>query len=272
MASISISRVNCYLGCPLQYRFRYIDQIRPPWRSAALAFGSSVHAAVEWYHRERIAGRNPVAAQVVDIFVADWYAQNLEPIVFPEGETVDMLQGKGRALIALYVDSAGSSPPSAVEEWFELDLVDPETDEAFDIRLRGIVDLIEQDGTLVDLKTAARQLDQGSLARHLQLSTYALATYLQTGRIPSLRLDSLLKTKAPRLTQQPTTRTLEDLAWTARLIHEVALSIDAGHFFPNPSWRCTECEYFAHCQHWRGEGSPLSSPTTQPPALASFAA
>ena len=31
-----------------------------------------------------------------------------------------------------------------------------------------------------------------------------------------------------------------------------ALAIQTEHFFPNPSWRCTECEYFAHCQQWRG--------------------
>lgn len=253
MVPISVSRVNCYLGCPLQYRFRYVDQLPPPWRSAALVFGSSVHAAVEWFHRERMVGRTPTPDQVVDIFVADWYAQNLEPIVFPEKETADTLKEKGRALVALYVDSAGGSLPAAVEEWFELDLVDPETGQAFDIRLRGIVDLIEQDGTLVDLKTAARQLDSGSLARHLQLSTYALANYLQTGRIPALRLDSLLKTKAARFTQQPTTRTLEDLVWTARLIAGVVEAIERGSFFPNPSWRCTECEYFAHCQKWRGQ-------------------
>ncbi len=62
----------------------------------------------------------------------------------------------------------------------------------------------------------------------------------------------LLKTAKPRLERHATTRTVEDLGWTARLIHEVAPAIETEHFFPNPSWRCTECEYFAHCQQWRG--------------------
>ena len=55
---ISVSQVNAYLGCPLKYRFQYVDKIPRPWRVAAMAFGSSVHAAVEWFHRERLADRS----------------------------------------------------------------------------------------------------------------------------------------------------------------------------------------------------------------------
>jgi hypothetical protein len=53
---LSVSQVNAYLACPLKYRFQYVDKIPRPWRVAAMAFGSSVHAAVEWFHRERLAG------------------------------------------------------------------------------------------------------------------------------------------------------------------------------------------------------------------------
>lgn len=271
MRSISVSRVLCYLGCSLQYRFRYVDLIPAPWRPAALAFGSSVHAAVEWFHRERIEGRTAASDDVVRIFEADWFAQNLEPIVFPDAESQAELLTKGRALIALYVETVSDHVPATVEEPFELDLKDPESGELFGIRLRGIIDLVELDGTVVDLKTAARTLDSGSLSRHLQLSVYALARLLVTGSVPALRLDSLLKTKTPRLEQQPTTRSLEDLSWTVRLIVGVARAIDQGMFFPNPSWRCTECEYFAHCQAWRGEESQLSAPPSLPPAALAFA-
>jgi CRISPR/Cas system-associated exonuclease Cas4 (RecB family) len=95
-------------------------------------------------------------------------------------------------------------------------------------------------------------MSQGDVERHLQLSIYALAHFLETQEIPSLRLDQLLKTRTPRLERYETTRSIEDLSWTVRLVSQVARAIDAGHFYPNPSWRCTECEYFAHCQAWRG--------------------
>jgi len=250
--TISVSQVNAYLGCPLKYRFQYVDKIPRPWRVAAMAFGSSVHAAVEWFHRERLAGRSPDVTGVLKVFDADWYAQNVEPLVFSEKESKEALTEKGRAMLQLYVESCNGATPVAVEQFFELDLADPETGEVLDLRLRGVIDLVEEGEMLVDLKTAGRTLESGGLERHLQLSTYALAFFLLHGSIPKLRLDMLLKTAKPRLERHPTTRSIEDLGWTARLIHEVAAAIQTEHFFPNPSWRCTECEYFAHCQQWRG--------------------
>jgi CRISPR/Cas system-associated exonuclease Cas4 (RecB family) len=211
---------------------------------------------VEWFHKERLAGRGPELTQVLQVFDADWYAQNVEPLVFSERESKDSLAEKGRAMLQLYVESENGAKPVAVEQWFELDLADPETGEVLDVRLRGVIDLMEEGETLVDLKTAGRTLEQGGLERHLQLSTYALAFFLLHGSIPKLRLDMLLKTAKPRLERHPTTRSIEDLGWTARLIHEVAKAIETEHFFPNPSWRCTECEYFAHCQRWRGWKPP----------------
>jgi len=250
--TISVSQVNAYLGCPLKYRFQYVDKLPRPWRVAAMAFGTSVHAAVEWFHKERLAGRSPELPDVLKLFDADWYAQNVAPLVFSERESREGLAEKGRQMLQIYVESVNGTLPSAVEQPFEIDLVDPETGELCDVRLRGIIDLIEADDTLVDLKTAGRTLEQGGLERHLQLSTYALVFLLQRGSIPKLRLDMLLKTAKPRLERHSTTRSVEDLGWTARLIREVALAIQTEHFYPNPSWRCTECEYFAHCQQWRG--------------------
>jgi putative RecB family exonuclease len=249
----SISQVQAYLFCPLKYRFQYVDQIPKPWRASALAFGTSVHAAVEWLHKERLAGRQPDLMEILKVFEADWYAQNLEPLVFPERESKDSLTEKGRAMLQLYTESLNGVKPIAVEQPFEVDLADPETGEVLDVRLRGIVDLVEEGETLVDLKTAARTLEQGGLERHLQLSAYALAFFLLYGSVPKLRLDMLLKTSKPRLERHETTRTVEDLSWIARLISEVSLAIQTEHFYPNPSWRCSECEYFAHCMRWRGK-------------------
>ncbi len=253
---ISVSQVQAYLACPLKYRFQYVDRIPRAWRPAALAFGTSVHAAVEWFHRERLEGREPKLEAVLQVFDADWYAQNVEPLVFSEKESKDSLAGKARAMLDVYVSSTNGVMPVAVEQFFELDLADPETGELFDLRLRGVIDLIEEGDVLVDLKTAGRTLESGGLERHLQLSTYALAYLLEHRSIPQLRLDMLLKTARPRLERHETTRSREDLAWTAQLIKEVAGAIGTEHFFPNPSWRCSECEYFAHCQRWRGWSPP----------------
>jgi len=255
---ISVSQVSCYLGCPLKYRFQYVDKLPRPWRAAGLAFGSSIHAAVEWFHKARLFGKTPQLPDVLEVFEDDWYAQNTEPLVYGERESREALAAKARAMLELYVESSPAALPVAVEAPFELDLTDPETGEVWDVRLRGIIDLVEEGEVLVDLKTAGRTIEAGGLERHLQLSTYALVHLLQHGMIPKLRLDMLLKKAKPRLERHETTRSVADLSWTAQLIHEVALAVQTEHFFPNPSWRCTECEYFAHCQQWRGYEAPRS--------------
>src|SRR6185436_3211751 len=110
-------------------------------RVAAMAFGTSIHAAAEWFHKERLAERSPEPTQVLQVFDADWYAQNVEPLVFSERESREVLAEKGRAMLQLYVESTNGVKPVAVEQPFELDLADPETGEVLDVRLRGIIDL-----------------------------------------------------------------------------------------------------------------------------------
>ncbi|MFH1679703.1 MAG: PD-(D/E)XK nuclease family protein [Candidatus Eisenbacteria bacterium] len=252
MTAISVSQVQTFLLCPLKYRFRYVDQIPLPFRKAPLAFGTSLHAAIAWFHKNRMEGVTPDASEVVAIFDADWQAQNLVPLVFAGGDSQESLDEKGRELLALYVQgTSGADSPRAVEESFLVDLADPETGEDLSVRLQGIVDLVE-DGTLVETKTGARLLGPQDLERHLQLSTYALAFFLTLGRIPRLRIDLLLKTKKPRIERYETSRTPSDLAWTARLLAAAAQAMASGPFFPCPSWMCGECEYYAHCQSWRG--------------------
>lgn len=252
MDHLSVSQVQTYLGCPLKYRFQYVDKIPRPWRAAALAFGTSIHAAIEWFQRERMAGRTPQVAQAVSIFEADWFAQNMEPLVFPDKESRESLKEKGALMLPAYLETVGPALPVAIEEPFEVDLYDPETGEDLGVRLKGFVDLVEEGNVLADVKTAGRALENGGLERHLQLSTYALVFLLLHGSIPRLRLDMIMKTKVPRVDRLETTRSLPDLAWTSRLIARTARAIEQGHFFPNPSWRCSECEYFQNCQTWRG--------------------
>lgn len=144
--TISISQVQAYLACPLKYRFQYIEKIPRAFRPAALAFGSSVHSAVEWFHRERMNGRTPELWEVLELFEADWRAQAKEPLVFGERESSDGLIQKGREMLRLYATEAVSGPlPVAVEDPFEVPLRDPESGQELDVTLRGIVDLIEEE-------------------------------------------------------------------------------------------------------------------------------
>jgi len=248
----SVSQIQCYLACPLKYRFQYVEQLPKAFRPAGLAFGGTIHAAVEWLGRARMQGEEPRLEDLLQVFSDDWFAQNLDPLEFSPGESKDSLERKARVMLEVYQQATTGRRPAAVEEHFALEIADPQTGECLGIPFRGIVDLVEDDGTLVDLKTAARAMPQADVDRHLQLSTYALAVCLRTGSVPKLRLDVLLKGSKPRLERIETSRSVPDLAWTAHLLQRTSWAIEEGSFFPNPSWRCTECEYREPCQGWRG--------------------
>jgi hypothetical protein len=93
-----------------------------------MAFGTSIHAAIEWFHRERIAGQVPLAEGVVSIFLADWYAQTVEPLTFSKDESKESLAEKGAQMIRVYADAAvAAAVPSAIEERSSVGLVDVES-------------------------------------------------------------------------------------------------------------------------------------------------
>ena len=45
---LSKSQISLYMDCSLKYKFQYIDNLPKPFKPAGLAFGTSIHSALEW--------------------------------------------------------------------------------------------------------------------------------------------------------------------------------------------------------------------------------
>ena len=56
---VSWSQLNTFRRCPLQYRFRYLDKVQPEYIASSLLIGSSIHSAIELYHRRELEGAPP---------------------------------------------------------------------------------------------------------------------------------------------------------------------------------------------------------------------
>ena len=127
--------------------------------------------------------------------------------------------------------------PAAVE----LDV----TGEIGGVPVRGKVDLLDEDGRVVDVKTAARKPTGISPDYAFQLATYRQITPGATGEA---RLDTLVKTKAPQLIQQSYEVSEQDLRATAVLYPLVRDGIASGLYFPNrQSLSCSR----RNCCFWR---------------------
>ena len=259
--TITASKITTYLQCGRKYAFRYLDRLPVPWKPSALAFGSAVHSALEIFHEKRMDGVTPSADEVVHAFLVDWEAELAGELRFKDGEDAATLRSQGEALLRLYVAQNADLPVVRAVEWpFEVALIDTATGEILGPNLRGIFDLVLDGDTLVEIKTAARGYDAGTLARHVQLSAYAYAYRQSVGRDPTLKVVALLKHKKPKVDLYEAARTPLDDAWFVHVAAEVGRGIEAGVFPPNPGWQCADCEFAEPCRAWRGVAS-VSAPT-----------
>lgn len=241
---LSASQISLYLNCPLKYRFQYIDQLPKPFKPSGLAFGSVIHSALEWFHKEKL----------LKVFEVDWFSQGVETdIRYKNGETDSGLRMTGRELLTQYFHWDQGKPVRA-EVPFSLPLVEPVTGEVLDLRLEGIIDLIETDHVVVEFKTSARTMSSQELEDNLQLTCYAYAyEMLFQSRPQTLKVVNLVKAKAPKIALLETKRGLNDYQRFFHLAREVQRGVESGIFFPRASFMCKDCEYAGPCQEWPGK-------------------
>jgi putative RecB family exonuclease len=252
--SISVSQINLYRTCSLKYRFQYIDELPRVGRPAAVVFGRAVHQALEWLHNARKAGDGPGLVDLLRIFEADWYAQAAEEeLHFPEGTSAEHFLVKGRELLSAYYH-APAKPVQEAEFFFQVPLANPVTGEVLDVPLRGVIDLIEADGTIVEFKTALKRAAPADLPDDVQLTAYSYGYELLFGRPPTtLRRVTLLRTRTPAIDTQGTGRGPRDYERLFHLGKAVRQGIHAGVFLPNRGcWLCRDCEYDRDCREWTG--------------------
>ena len=250
---ISPSQLFLYLTCSLKYRFQYVDRLPKPFRAAAAALGSSIHKALEWLHKERKQGRNPALADLLRTFEADWYGQTVGLELRWDEEPEEKLLLKAKELLSQY----HCLPARAVQDaevHFQVPLVNPATGEALDLPLRGVIDLIEADGAIVEFKSPQRKPPETDLPDNLQLTAYSYAYELLFGKPPKeLRRVSLVRTKTPKIETQITGREKRDYERLFHIAKEALKGIRAGVFVPNRGcFLCADCEFFQDCQEWTG--------------------
>jgi len=256
---VSFSQLDQYLRCPLKYHFTYVDRVAPDFVPAALAFGSGIHGAAAFFLRGIQQGRAPSLEDVQGYFEGYW---NLEtqhkPIRFGEKDTkASLLDLAARMLDVLYRSREPGTEVVAVEQAFDVPLVDQETGELLDRNLVGALDLVERDAegrlVVVDLKTSARKYSDLQVEASLQLSVYSYATAmngLADQEDLRLRFDVLTKTKQPELCRYWTQRDRAANLRLFRLAAEILRAIEAGVFVPNTGWQCRDCQFRSRCWAW----------------------
>jgi hypothetical protein len=259
-AYVSPSRLNKWLSCPLAFKFQYVDGHRLPTSLSQLV-GKTVHAGLEAFYRHRQQGIRLDADQVAQRIPDLWDQAIAEDGVdFASSTEEKTLQKQSADLVLAYLHQMPPDEPRplAVEQGFEVPLVDPETGEDFGIPLVGIVDLVldsSQGPMIADFKTSARSSEPLEITHEIQLSSYAYLVR-QTGqrREAGLEIRSLIKTKCPRVEfHRYAPRREAHFRRLFTVIRAYLDDLDAGRFLYRPGFGCGMCQYRDDlCRCWVG--------------------
>ena len=173
------STIKDWLSCPLMFRFRHVEQLKPAYRGVAAIHGSALHLAIHRLHRLEFKADvgmlyrdalNEVMLQDSDIPVA-WKQSREEDMQGMEDHAFEILTGYGaweenRSCRLLYSEVQFKVKVGGYE-------------------LTGTIDQVRQNSSgevdLVDLKSGMQRPRAIALRRDWQLSLYAYA--LKYGRL-----------------------------------------------------------------------------------------
>jgi putative RecB family exonuclease len=252
---VSISSVNTWIECGLQYRFAKIDKIPIEFKADALEFGTVIHLVLGEYYEAKMVGERMPLKDVHQSFEEHWHrvAEGRTDIKYAKGKDFETLLMEGKDLLtAWYMKLPDDNfKVLAVEEAFSFNL--PE----LPVPIIGAMDLIEEDevGTLIitDFKTSGKSYSVSEIDQNQQMTTYQLGAKANgyADREILLRIDCLIKTLKPKFQQYYSVRTEIDEIRLIRKIKQVWEGISKGVFVPNDtSWKCKNCSYKTACDEW----------------------
>ena len=238
---LSVTQIKMFLQCPLKYYFRYREGIvvKP---NSSLTMGRCFHKTVEEFYKRRMKGES---IDIKEAFSSFWAAESKETD-FKIDEIPGGLKDEGIRLIEKYIEEvAPTIRPQEIEKEFELVF------ENVAYTLKGVIDLIEEDGTIVDHKCSKRSPNQKDIDRDIQLSAYQIGYRSLYGRDPKgLRYDYVVRNKTPKTLQMPTERNQKDLERFLKLLGYVSKAIEQDIYYPNEGMLCGMCGYKEFCQKW----------------------
>lgn len=241
---LSPSQVRCFMDCQVRWWFKYGLRL-PDSQNGNLALGKAVHAALTQNFEQKVETREDLPGTGVRAMFREAWATESDQTEFRDDEDPAQLAFCGESLVAKYMDEvAPRIDPAAAEIRV--------TGEIGGVEVQGWIDVLDVNGHIIEIKTAARK--PAAIAPDYK---FQLTTYVQLAASASARIDTLVKTKTPAVVTQSFTPDASDLVATHRLYALAQQSMRKELYMPNRlSLNCSRrnCTYWRCCEHeWGGE-------------------
>jgi RecB family exonuclease len=227
-----------YQTCPLSYKLRYVDGLKPKDRWY-FSFGTTMHSCAEQFFKVN-APPPPSLEELLQFYEANWLSAGYES---PEEEA--KYRDYGREILAKFweIHSADFRMPLATERMFYIDIEG--------IKLRGFIDRVdklESGGlSIVDYKTNKELFTADYVEQDLQLTLYQMAaSHLWRLPVEKLTLYHLRSNTACSCPPRHEAR----LEQARNMVLEVAENI-AGEKFPAVENQFCPCDFPEHCPYYR---------------------
>jgi len=243
---LSPTQVRCFMDCQVRWWFKYGVKL-PESQNGKLALGKAVHAALTANFAQKIETREDLPVIGVRVLFREAWAAECQQTEFSDDEDPAELAACGEALVVKYMDEvAPRIDPGGTEIRVH--------GEIGGVAVQGWIDLLDTEGRIIEIKTAARRPAAIAPDHRFQLATYAQLT---PGANGSARIDTLVKTKVPAIVTQSFTPAASDYAATQRLYALARQSMRKELYMPNRlSLTCSRrnCSYWRCCEReWGGE-------------------
>ena len=269
---LSPSSIRTYERCPYMYHLRYTERIRVP-STAAQLLGRAVHTVFEMYYKQKRSVGETLDTEAAFDVLDDALDATLHELDEEGRAEVEELRELGYDLVEYYVEEvAPHIRPHLIEERFDFSVP------GVDVPIVGYVDLVDQDGTVIDHKTASSPFSADYLAHDIQLLTYSLGyNALRLGArqrpgqlplattLPPVRLDVLVKGEEITYQRLDFRYEQEHVEQYVARVNAVAAGIRSADF--RPFWQlrspdpnvCHYCDFNSVCTY-RLPSVPEESP------------
>lgn len=265
---LSPSRINTFIGCPMKYRFQYLDSV-PSLPSEPMVRGSFVHRVLE------LLLKRPPTERTLDAARADFDAAQDEfrqrddfRLLGMDATDEEAFWESSRECIRAYyrIERPADANVVDLEKWVSAPLGEFE--------IAGFIDRLERDArglVVVDYKGGAPKSPRYSTDYLRQLTYYALMCEVQLKETPhSVRIYYLGGGKddhtrdARVVSQTVTADTLNEVRDTARRVFgEIEAGKSTGRFATNVTKLCEWCDYQQWCPAHGGDPSLAPTEGTQ---------
>jgi len=164
---LSISSLNTYIQCSVKWKYQYVDKYPMLTGSSAL-IGKAFHKAIEENYKQKIISKKDLSiSEMINIY-NNAFCSEIDKTLWQEDEDIIEISESGVRALKLYHSQI--SPivyPSESEKEFLVDFGS--------LKLQGHIDLIDQDGWLIETKTASRKPKELYSNYKRQITAYALA-------------------------------------------------------------------------------------------------